>query len=89
MIKMIIKGFEGEHIIFKDKRTESHINVRAIRMIDLFKNKNDTLICSDFENPNLGGLENKMDMIMYRRKDSYVSSKYLLKKLELIRNGML
>jgi hypothetical protein len=76
IIKLMMRNFEGEHIIYTDKSSETSINVKNLKILDLFKNKNETILTPNFEIQNIGDFENKIDLVTFRKKDSYVSSKF-------------
>jgi len=78
IIKLMMKNFEGEHIIYTDKASDTNINVKNLKILDLFENKNDTILTPNFEIQNIGEFEDKIDLITFRRKDSYVSSIYYI-----------
>jgi hypothetical protein len=79
IIKMLMKKFEGEHIIYMDKSTDTKINVKDLKILDLIKNKNMTILSPNFEVQKIDDFEDKRNLLEYRRKDSYVSSKYFIK----------
>jgi len=75
MIKLMMKNFEGEHIIYTDKASETSINVKNLKILDLYKNRNETILSPNYEVQELGEFTDKKDLIVFRRRDYYVSSK--------------
>jgi hypothetical protein len=74
IIKMLMKKFEGEHIIYMDKSTDTKINVKDLKILDLIKNKNMTILSPNYEVQMIDDFEDKRNLLEYRRKDSYSSS---------------
>ena len=79
-IKLEMKKFEGEHIIYSDLSSETLINIYDINIFDLLNIKN-KIILSLLNSKNLidkkewndNIYENKIEMLRFRRKDSNIS----------------
>ena len=73
VIKLLMRKFEGDHLIYSDKSSESNINVINLKILDLLKVKGDVILSQVNEGNKYGSFENKIEMIRFRKKDSYVS----------------
>lgn len=72
VIKLLMRRFEGDHIINNDKSSETTINISNLKILDLLKIKNEVIL-SQVNDNRYGNFENKIEMIRFRKKDSYVS----------------
>ena len=72
VIKLLMRRFEGDHIINSDKSSETTINITNLKILDLLKIKNEVIL-SQVNDNRFGNFENKIEMIRFRKKDSYVS----------------
>ena len=79
-IKLEMKKFEGEHIIYSDLSSETLINIYDINIFDLLNIKNKIILSLlnsknliDKKERNDNIYENKIEMLRFRRKDSNIS----------------
>ena len=85
IIKLNLKNFEGFHIIYFDKSSETNVNVFDLIIEDCEKNN---IILEEYLIDNKNNILNEKDrieMIRFREKDSYVgkSNWYVLNYLEI------
>lgn len=77
VIKLLLNNFEGDHIIYIDKSSETNVNVDNLKILDLFKhitsNDNNVILSQQLPDKIIGNYENKIEMIRFRKKDSYIS----------------
>ncbi len=78
IIKLMMKNFEGKHVIYTDKASETSINVKNLKILDLFKNKNETILTPNYEVQDMGEFKDKKDLLTFRKRDYYVSSTLIL-----------
>ena len=71
LVQFLMLNFDGNHQIFEDKSSETHINVRNIRMRNI-ENGGNELILSPLYIDRSGELEDKMNIITFTKKDSYI-----------------
>ena len=64
-------NFDGNHQIYEDKSSETHINVRNIRIRNI-ENGGNELILSPLYIDRTGELEDKINIITFTKKDSYI-----------------
>jgi hypothetical protein len=74
VIKLMMKKFEGDHIIYTDKSSETKVDVKDLKILDLIKNVNQTILSPNYEVQKIDNFEDKRNLLEYRRKDSYVES---------------
>ena len=79
-IKLEMKKFEGDHIIYNDSSSETLINVFTLNIFDLLNSKNKIILCSlNSKNKFLNSrqsnnsVENRIEMLRFRSKDSNIS----------------
>ena len=79
-IKLEMKKFEGDHIIYSDSSSETLINVFTLNIFDLLNSKNKIILCSlNSKNKFLNSrqsnnsVENRIEMLRFRSKDSNIS----------------
>ena len=71
LVQFLMLNFDGTHQIFEDKSSETHINVRNIRMRNIESGGNE-LILSPLFIDRTGELEDKINIITFTKKDSYI-----------------
>ena len=71
LVQFLMLNFDGTHQIFDDKSSETHINVRNIRMRNIESGGNE-LILSPLYIDRTGELEDKINIITFTKKDSYI-----------------
>ena len=71
LYQLLIKNFEGDHLIFFDNSSDTKMNIRDIQIKNIENKSNDILLSSSMHHENLGGLEDKIDMLVFRKRDSY------------------
>ena len=72
LIQFLLINFDGNHDIFTDKSSETHINVRSFHIKNAENNRND-LIFSPLYSDRLGNFEDKINIVTFTKKDRYVS----------------
>ena len=79
-IKLEMRKFEGDHIIYSDSSSETLINVFTLNIFDLLNSKNKIILCSlNSKNKFLNSrqsnnsVENRIEMLRFRSKDSNIS----------------
>ncbi len=76
IIKFLIKNFEGEHIIYNDNASETNINIKDLKIMDLCDINREIILCSNYQGNKINtDFEDKLDLITFRRKDSFISAK--------------
>jgi len=77
MIMLNLYGFYGEHFVFTDKSLDLYFNIKNILIKDLENEKNTIMLSSINETKNIKGeYEDRLNLLVFRKKDSYISSKY-------------
>jgi len=75
ILKILINNLEGEHIIYSDKASETIINIKDLKIMDLCDINKEIILCSNYQSNQLNSeFEDKLDLITFRRKDTFVSS---------------
>jgi hypothetical protein len=74
MIQLQMQQFEGEHLIYPDKGTDTKINIKDLQIKNIEKTNNNRsdLLLAPFYMDNFGEFEDKLNILMFRKKDSYV-----------------
>ncbi len=71
LVQFLMLNFDGNHQIYEDKSSETHINVRNIRIRNI-ENGGNELILSPLYIDRTGELEDKINIITFTKKDSYI-----------------
>lgn len=72
LIQFLLKNFDGNHEIYTDKSSETHINIRSFHIKNAENNRND-MIFSPLYSERLGDFEDKINILTFTKKDRYFS----------------
>jgi hypothetical protein len=75
IIELLLRQFDGEHLIYADKGSDTRMNIKdvKIRNIEIQNNSNNDVLLAPLNYQNLGDFEDRINIITFRKKDSYIS----------------
>ena len=72
LIQFLMLNFEGTQQIFEDKSSETHLNIRNIKIRNI-ENGGNSLILSPLYVTRFGEMEDKINIVTFTKKDEYVN----------------
>ena len=71
LIQFLMLNFEGTQQIFEDKSSETHLNIRNIKIRNS-ENGGNSLILSPLYVTRIGEMEDKINIVTFTKKDQYI-----------------
>jgi hypothetical protein len=72
LMQFLMLNFEGTQQIFEDKSSETHLNIRNIKIRNI-ENGGNSLILSPLYVTRFGEMEDKINIVTFTKKDEYVN----------------